>query len=239
MLHRLERALRAQLAELQATNHQLRQNAVTSTFEIVTGTFDAVVFDLLTALIDSWSLWNNVAGSAEDGLRWRKEYLRLTYGAGIYRDYEAIVAEAADAAGIAPDCAKILSERWDELAAWPEASPILAELAKRAKLAVVTNCSICLGQAAASNVFAAFDVVMTAEQAGCYKPRPEPYAKTLKALGTRPERTLFVAGSAADVPGASALGMPVYWHNRIGLSAVDDVTPAYLERSLNRLLDIV
>ena len=207
--------------------------------EVGTGAFDAVVFDLLTALIDSWTLWNDVAGSAEDGLRWRKEYLRLTYGAGVYRDYEAIVAEAASVAGMAPDCAARLSGRWGELAAWPEASSILAELAKRAKLAVVTNCSIHLGQAAANNVFSGFDVVMTAEQAGCYKPRPEPYAKTLEALGTQPGRTLFVAGSAADVPGASALGMPVYWHNRIGLSAIDDVTPVYLERSLDRLLEIV
>ena len=32
------------------------------------GAYDAVVFDLLTALIDSWTLWNDVAGSAEDGL---------------------------------------------------------------------------------------------------------------------------------------------------------------------------
>ena len=28
---------------------------------------------------------------------------------------------------------------------------------------------------------------------------------------------LYVAGSPFDVCGAHALGMPVYWHNRIGL----------------------
>jgi hypothetical protein len=27
--------------------------------------YDAVVFDLLTALIDSWSLWNDVVGSPD------------------------------------------------------------------------------------------------------------------------------------------------------------------------------
>ena len=31
--------------------------------------YDAVVFDLLTALIDSWTLWNDVAGSEADGMR--------------------------------------------------------------------------------------------------------------------------------------------------------------------------
>ena len=34
-------------------------------------------FDLLTALIESVDLWNRAARSAEDGLRWRREYLAL------------------------------------------------------------------------------------------------------------------------------------------------------------------
>ena len=44
--------------------------------------YDAVVFDLLTALIDSWSLWNSVAGSPEAGMVWRRRYLEITYGCG-------------------------------------------------------------------------------------------------------------------------------------------------------------
>jgi len=40
----------------------------------------AVLFDLLTALMDSWTLWNAVAGSPAQGRAWRAEYLRLTYG---------------------------------------------------------------------------------------------------------------------------------------------------------------
>ena len=61
--------------------------------------FDAVLFDLLTALLDSWSLWNAVAGGEEAGRRWRAEYLRITYRTGAYRRYEALVAEAAEATG--------------------------------------------------------------------------------------------------------------------------------------------
>ena len=33
--------------------------------------FSAVIFDLLGALLNSWKLWNEVAGSDESGLRWR------------------------------------------------------------------------------------------------------------------------------------------------------------------------
>lgn len=204
-----------------------------------TSGYDAVVFDLLTALIDSWTLWNDVAGSEENGLRWRAAYLQLTYGAGVYRDYETIVAEAAVAAAIDSKCVSDLVARWHELAPWPEAAAVLAGLKHRAKLAVVTNCSIALGRAAANTVFPHFDVIVTAEEAGYYKPRREPYARALERLGTAPRRTLFVAGSAADVPGASTLGMPVYWHNRIGMTAQSSVAPAYHERSLDRLLELV
>jgi 2-haloacid dehalogenase len=57
--------------------------------------YDAVIFDLLTALIDSWTLWNDVAGSPEAGMKWRRRYLEITYGCGPYRPYETLVREAA------------------------------------------------------------------------------------------------------------------------------------------------
>ena len=203
------------------------------------GHYDAVVFDLLTALVDSWSLWNRVAGSDETGLRWRQAYLELTYGAGAYRPYEAIVAEAAEAAGLPASAPKDLIARWGELTAWPEAPGVLAALAERADLAVVTNCSELLGRLAARRVSDRFKVVVTAEGAGYYKPRREPYAMALASLGAAPERCLFVAGSAADLPGAASLGMPVYWHNRIGLPAAEPVAPRFQEASLDRLLELV
>jgi hypothetical protein len=62
--------------------------------------YDAVVFDLLTALLDSWTLWNTVAGAEVDGLRWRRRYLEITYGCGAYRPYEVLVREAARDVGL-------------------------------------------------------------------------------------------------------------------------------------------
>lgn len=194
--------------------------------------YDAVLFDLLTALLDSWSLWNDIAGSEADGLRWRRAYLEITYGCGPYRPYETLVREAAVAAGLAPGLAGALAGRWDELAPWPETAQTFAALPEGLRLGVVTNCSEPLGRRAAARTPARLDVVMTAETAGFYKPRPEPYREALAALGTAPDRTLFVAGSAADVPGATAAGMPVYWHNRLGAPARGATPPARHERSL-------
>ena len=201
--------------------------------------YDAVVFDLLTALIDSWTLWNDVAGSPDEGLRWRRRYLELTYGEGAYRPYEEIVRRAAGQSGLHARSADELARRWDELPPWPETVAVLTALARRVPLAVATNCSVELGRRAAARCCVAFAAVVTAEEAGYYKPRPEPYRAVLAKLGTAPARTLFVAGSAADVPGAKAVGMPVYWHNRMGLAPLGDATPDYVERSLTPLTEIV
>jgi 2-haloacid dehalogenase len=201
--------------------------------------YDAVVFDLLTALVDSWTLWNNVAGSEENGLRWRKRYLEITYGCGAYRPYEALVREAAIDAGLKPEYADELERRWPELKSWREAGAMLDAVGAQVPLAVATNCSTRLGRQAAAQTGGRFKVIVTAESVGVYKPRPEVYQAVLDALGTDPARTLFVAGSASDVPGAKQLGMPVYWHNRIGLPPRDDARPDYLERTLTPLVRIV
>lgn len=185
--------------------------------------YEAVLFDLLTALLDSWDLWNDVAGDEESGLRWRREYLRLTYGASDYRPYEEIVAEAARNASLPDGVADELAARWDELSPWPEVPEVLGELNDRGlPMGVVTNCSEELGRRAAARAGANFRVLVTAERAGFYKPNPSPYRLALRELGVPPERVLFVAGSPSDVPGASGAGMPVVWHNRIGLPPVRD-----------------
>ena len=195
--------------------------------------YDAVIFDLLTALIDSWTLWNDVAGSADDGMKWRRRYLEITYGCGSYRPYETLVREAARDVGLPERFGEELERRWSELAPWPEVAAVLKKIP--VPLAVATNCSIRLGRQAAERVGVPFKLVETAESVGFYKPRPEVYRAVLQKLGTVPARTLFVAGSASDVPGAKGVGMPVYWHNRVGLPPRDDARPDFLEKSLEPL----
>ena len=203
----------------------------------VTARYDAVLFDLLTALLDSWSLWNSVAGDSAAGARWRGEYLRLTYGAGDYRPYEELVAQAADNQGLDIRLAEQLAARWDELEPWPEAPGVVAQLAKAGRVGVVTNCSEELGYRAAARIGVPFDVVVTAESAGAYKPRPEPYRAALNALGVPAARVLFVAGSRYDIPGAGGVGIPVWWHNRVRMERGDLPAPLAEHDSLTPLPD--
>ena len=179
--------------------------------------YDAVLFDLLTALLDSWSLWNRIAGSEAAGRAWRGAYLKLTYGCGAYRPYETLVEEAAVASGLPTARARELEEEWPSLEPWEEARPMLKKLAQEYKLGVVTNCSERLGRCAAMRLETPFDVVVTSERAGYYKPRPEPYELALRELSLPANRVLFVCGSAFDLFGTAQVGMTTLWHNRVGL----------------------
>jgi 2-haloacid dehalogenase len=184
----------------------------------LTAGVDAILFDLLTALLDSWSLWNAAAGSATDGRRWRQRYLEITYAAGDYRPYEALVHESAAAAGLLPAAADTLLSTWDALEPWSETSSVLRTLGSRYRLGVVTNCSNALAARAVQRLGANVEVVVAAERAGAYKPDPRPYRLALAELGLAPSRVLFVAGSPFDIPGAGGVGMPVAWHNRLQLA---------------------
>jgi 2-haloacid dehalogenase len=203
--------------------------------------YDAVLFDLLTALLDSWSLWNAVAGDAETGRCWRAEYLRVTYRTGAYRPYEDLVAEAAEAIGLKRDVAEQLDARYGELRPWPGVERTLSTL-KRAgvRLGLVTNCSERLGRVAASCIGVDVDALVTAERAGFYKPDPRPYRLALAEIGAEPQRCLFVAGSAYDLVGTGKVGLATYWHDRVGMVLPDSAPqPLAHQATLEPLLLLV
>src|ERR671927_734762 len=201
--------------------------------------YDAVLFDLFTALLDSQPLWREVAGSAAAGARWREESSRLAYSAGPYRPFVETVAQAARLAGVPPTrAADLLRRMGEQLVPWPEAPEVLRRLRERVRICVVTNCSEEVGQRAAARVGVQFDTVVTAEAAGAYKPRPEPYRLALDRLGVQPSRALFVAGSPGDIAGAGDAGMRVWWHNRLRLPLGEREPPLAELDSLEPLLDV-
>lgn len=145
--------------------------------------YDAVLFDLLTALLDSWTLWDT-----------------------------------------------------DELQPWPEAPSVVGRLAGEVPLGVVTNCSTALGHGAAERLGVRWDVVVTAEEAGAYKPRLEPYRLALGSLSLPADRVLFVAGSRFDLPGATGVGLPVWWHNRMHMERGTSPAPIAEHDTLEPLI---
>ncbi|MCX4142432.1 HAD-IA family hydrolase [Paraburkholderia sp. SEWSISQ10-3 4] len=189
----------------------------------------AVLFDLLTALLDSWTSWNHAAGSEQLGRAWRAAYLRLTYGCGRYIAYEQLVREAAAEVGLPESAALALEVDWLKLTPWSGALDALHALRPHCKLAIVTNCSIRLGTQAAGIFPIHWDAIVTAEEAGMYKPDPLPYRLALSKLGVDAHEAAFVAGSSYDMFGTAAVGLRTYWHNRVGLPLVAGAQPPEIE----------
>jgi 2-haloacid dehalogenase len=197
----------------------------------------AVMFDLLTALLDSWTLWNAVAGGEEKGRAWRAEYLRLTYGSNEYVPYEQLLRKAARTSGLPDNVPQALENRWLELEPWDGAQEMVDAVSRRAKVAVVTNCSKRLGLLAAERLNTRWDCVMTAEEAGYYKPNPRPYRLALERLNVEAEDAAFVAGSGFDLIGTYAVGLRTYWHNRVGLKRPERaVAPDFESSTLEALM---
>jgi 2-haloacid dehalogenase len=143
--------------------------------------------------------------------------------------YDQLLRASARSAGLPDTAADALEERWPELLAWSGAQAALDALRGRTRLAVVTNCSRRLGMLAAGRLNTRWDCVVTAEEAGYYKPDPRPYRLALAKLDVPASEAAFVAGSGYDLFGACAVGLRSYWHNRIGLARPDGAPPPSFE----------
>jgi 2-haloacid dehalogenase len=179
-----------------------------------------VLFDLLTALLDSWTVWNAAAGSEDKGRAWRAEYLRLTYGCGAYVPYEQLVKDAARTPAWPTTAPDALEAHWDTLPVWDGAT----RAAAGAEAALQAGRGHQLLEAArASRGRAARHRLGRGRHVGrgrLLQARPAPLpAAALDQLGVaRPQDAAFVAGSGYDMFGTSAVGLRTYWHNRVGLA---------------------
>jgi 2-haloacid dehalogenase len=198
--------------------------------------YRAIGFDLLTALLDTWSLWTRATGDRDRALAWHRASQDLLRGRP-YRPYEDIVREAAEASGVARAQAEDVLERWAEIEPWPDTRPTIERLGALPRF-VVTNCSERLGMLAARRADG-FDLVMTAERAGAYKPDPRPYRAALAGMRLEASDVLFVAGSAHDLDGARRVGMDVYWANRGGAPAPAEGRALREEPDLRGLVELV
>src|SRR5438477_10487196 len=195
--------------------------------------YAAVGFDLLTALLDTWTLWADVAGDRARGMRWHAASQERLRGRR-YRPFEEIVGESAGEVGIDAKRASELLRRWGEFEPWPDVPPVLERM-DGVRRFVVTNCSRKLGRLASFRA-GRFELVATAEEAGAYKPDPFPYRVALARPALDPAEVLVGPGPAHGAGGAARVGMDVYWANRGGAPAPTDGTALREEPDFRGLL---
>jgi 2-haloacid dehalogenase len=203
--------------------------------------FDVLTFDCYGTLID-WEAGLAAAFApvlAAHGITAGDEDLLARYArheaaaeAGPYRTYREVVAlgldGVADELGFTPTPEE-RSGFGAAVAGWPafaDSAAALAQLATRFRLGVITNCDDDLFAAAADRLGVAFDPLVTAQQAGAYKPAERPFELAFERLGLPRDRILHVAQSLFhDHVTAKRLGLKTVWIDRRGGRAGTGATP--------------
>jgi 2-haloacid dehalogenase len=99
--------------------------------------------------------------------------------------------------------------------AFPDSADSLRILKQHFRLAVITNCDDDLFAESNRKLGVEFDVIVTAEQAGVYKPDLKPFRMTIERIGGDQANLLHVAQSMFhDHEPATKLGLTSVWINR-------------------------
>jgi 2-haloacid dehalogenase len=203
--------------------------------------FEALSFDCYGTLID-WEtgilaalrpiLQEHRIEAADEKLL--ESYARNEAGveAGPYRRYREVLAQtlrgiSADF-GFEPGAAELAAFA-ASVGDWPpfsDSSEALRRLGQRFGLGVLTNCDDDLFAASQRRLGVEFDWVVTAEQAGSYKPSEANFELLLATLALPRERILHVAQSLFhDHVPAKRLGMSTVWIDRRSGKSGSGATP--------------
>jgi 2-haloacid dehalogenase len=187
--------------------------------------FDALTFDVYGTLID-WE--NGIAGWLRPFADVPDDALLESYArheaeleAGPYLPYRELLAEAMRRVGrdfgFEPSEAQAAAFG-ASVGVWPafsDSAAALAALERRFRLGVITNCDDDLFAQSNRRLGVEFDWVITAQQAGGYKPRRENFELAFERIDVPRERILHVAQSLFhDHAPAKALGMTTVWIDR-------------------------
>jgi 2-haloacid dehalogenase len=209
--------------------------------------FDALTFDCYGTLID-WEA-GILAGlrrvldargvtPPDDVLLERYAAAEAALEAGPYRRYREVLGGGLEAVaasfGVMPDAAEVAAfgASVSDWPAFPDSAAALAQLKAHFRLGVLTNCDDDLFAASNRRLGVEFDWIVTAQQAGGYKPRIANFELLFERLAMPRERILHVAQSLFhDHVPAKSLGLSTAWidrrHDRPGSGATPpaDATP--------------
>lgn len=147
---------------------------------------------------------------------------------GPYRPYTMLLREAlrttfaAHGATLQATDDDILVAGITAIPPYPDVPPALAKLASRYRLVVISNSEDELIQGTIASLGARIDRVITAQQAGAYKPSTRMCQFALRNVGcSRGEIVHVAAGLPYDVLPAAELGLRTVWVNRTGADETD------------------
>jgi len=192
--------------------------------------FDVLTFDCYGTLID-WE--TGILAALKPILRAHSvtisdaEVLEL-YGefeaqseSGPYRNYREVLASVVkqfgERYGFVPRAEEVqaLGNGLPCWQPWPDTVDALEKLARRFKLAIISNVDDDLFSETRRLLPVDFAHVFTAQQAQCYKPGLKIFQHAIAGIGSSPDRILHVGQSLYhDVQPAQGLGLSTAWVNR-------------------------
>jgi 2-haloacid dehalogenase len=140
---------------------------------------------------------------------------------GEYRRYrevlQSVVRQFGERLGFAPTDQELnsLPESLKEWKPWPDTVAALRQLQGRFRLAIISNVDDDLFAATRPQLGVEFDHIITAQQAGAYKPSLKIFELAMSRAGVPAHRILHVGQSIYhDVIPAQSLGLATVWVNR-------------------------
>jgi 2-haloalkanoic acid dehalogenase type II len=160
-----------------------------------------------------------------------------------YRSYRAVLTETARRIAarlgfpLPPEHAGFLADSVRSWPPFPDTNPALRRLSDAGyQLGILSNVDDDLLAWTMRHLAGYFEIVVTAQQVGSYKPAAGHFKTARERIGG--QRWLHAAQSYFhDVVPARALGIPVAWINRKGQAGSDGAKPDREFRTLEQLAD--
>lgn len=227
--------------------------------------FDAVTFDVYGTLIDwepsiiaflsEWAAQARVKAGGKDLImsfdraraEIQKERPAHLYPEILRRCFDRISSDFR--VPIDTACREAFSRTPHQWPVYADASAGLKALQARVKIGALSNIDNASFASSCKKLDIQFDIVVTAERVGAYKPSWEHFNTALtdlEAMGIPRERVLHAGQSLrADIAPANRLGLTCIWINRpervLGLSGegAEEARPDLTVTSLAELLDVI
>ncbi len=196
---------------------------------VPTSSIEALVFDVFGTVVD-WrtSITAEVSAVARaTGVRgdwpafadeWRRGYhdgmKRVNAGEWPWTPVDVIHRKRLDEllpryglGGLDEAARADLNKAWHRLRPWPDAVEGLSRLKRRYLIAPLSNGNVRLLTDMAKAARLPWDLVLSAELAGRYKPDPAAYLRACELLAAVPASVMMVAAHSSDLRAAAATGL--------------------------------
>jgi 2-haloalkanoic acid dehalogenase type II len=182
-----------------------------------------------------------------DELRRRWEAIQFEIIGGPFKLYETVLAESlrawAEERGYAytDTDGEALARSMRSWQPFHDTTPALERVREQGiKLVIISNSQHSIIEHSLKHIGVPFDLVITAEDCGAYKPAATVFEQSLAKIGEKPENLLHVAfGFKYDIARAQEFGWQTAWINRNAEKRPGDEKPDYTWRDLWGLASLV